>query len=120
MIGDCQTPDEQLALRRAAKQVVWWLSPEETLLDETLFLNHAMQWGTPEVVLTVRQRFDDARLRQVLREALPGVFDRRSWAYWHLMLDIGETPPLPVREIPGVALADMPRRAWPQDFQTGR
>ena len=88
--------------------------------NETLFLNQAMRWGTPEVVLAVRRHFDNERLRQALREALPGIFDRRSWAYWHLVLDMGPPPPMPVREIPGVDPADTPLRVWPEDFRKAR
>ena len=117
MNGDRHEPDSGLSLARAAREVVWWQSPEKTLRDETLFLNQAMRWGTPEVVLAVRRHFDDERLRQALREALPGVFDRRSWAYWHLVLDMGPPPPMPVREIPGVDPADAPLRVWPEDFR---
>ena len=120
MNNDRYEPSSALSLARAAREVVWWQSPEETLRDETLFLNHAMRWGTPEVVLTVRRHFDDERLRQALREALPGVFDRRSWAYWHIVLDMDPAPPMPVREIPGVDPAEMPLRVWPEDFRKAR
>ena len=76
----------------AAGQVVWWQSPESTLQNERLFLNQAMRHGTPDVVETVRRHYDDDRLRDALRDALPGIFDRRSWAYWHLVLDMGAGP----------------------------
>ena len=102
----------------AARQVVWWQPPEATLRNERLFLNQAMRHGTPDVVETVRRHYDDGRLRDALREALPGIFDRRSWAYWHLMLEMGPAPPLPIRNIPGVDPADMPTSVWPEDFQS--
>ena len=35
-----------------------------------------------------------------LRAAPPGVFDRRSWAYWHTVLEVLPTPPLPKRQFP--------------------
>lgn len=49
----------------------------------------------------IRHYVDDDGLRQALREAPPGIIDARSWAYWHLMLDVGEAPPLPTRDVPG-------------------
>ena len=102
----------------AARQVVWWRPPQKTLQNERLFLNQVMCHGTPDVVVTVRRHYDDDRLRDALREALPGIFDRRSWAYWHLMLDMGPPPPLPIRKVPGVDPKEMPTSVWPEDFQS--
>ena len=64
-------------LLAVAKRVVWFESPEETLRDTTLFLNHVMTHGGVRDVLTVREHFDDQALRHALREACPGVFDPR-------------------------------------------
>ena len=110
------------ALTRAARDAVWWMPPEETLApaNEILFLNQAMQFGGSETLLTIRKHFDDERLRCSLHEARPGIFDRRSWAYWHNVLGMGAPPPLPVRRIPGVDPADMPQRVWPEDYQRRR
>ena len=105
------------ALIAAARQVVWWMPPEEALRDEILFLNQAMQFGTLEVVQAIRKHFDDETLRQSLRNARPGIFDRRSWAYWHGVLGMGATPPLPVRRIPGVDPSDLQARVWPDDYR---
>ena len=88
-------------LLTVAKRVVWFESPEETLRDTTLFLNHVMTHGGVRDVLTVREHFDDQALRHALREACPGVFDPRSWAYWHTVLGMTPVPELPTRKIPG-------------------
>ena len=42
----------------------------------------------------------DDDLREALAQAPPGVFDARSWSYWHLMLDPSPAPPLPQRKLP--------------------
>ena len=88
-------------LLAVAKRVVWFQPPEETLGDTTLFLNHVMTYGTVPDVLTVREHFDDQALRDALRDAYPGVFDARSWAYWHTVLGMTPVPELPIRKIPG-------------------
>ncbi len=38
-------------------------------------------------------------LRAVLADAPPGVFDRRSWSYWHARFGIAPVPPLPRRRL---------------------
>ena len=69
------------ALLDAARQVVWWMPPEETLRNETLFLNQAMRFGTLDVVGTIRAHYTDDTLRQALRDARPGIFDRWAKAF---------------------------------------
>lgn len=89
------TPD----LHRVAERVVWFKEPQETLRDPVLFLNHVMTWGTVEDLRVVRAHFTDDDLRAALGNAYPGIFDARSWSYWHLMLDLGPAPALPVRKL---------------------
>ena len=88
------------ALRRVAKRTVWFQPPAETLSDPVLFLCHVMTYGMPEDLKVVRASFSDDDLREALRHAHPGIFDPRSWSYWHLVLDMQPTPPLPTRRFP--------------------
>ena len=118
-MGRPQSPADP-ALLEAARQVVWWMPPEEALQIETLFLNQAMQFGTLDVVRTIRTHHTDETLRQSLRDARPGIFDRRSWAYWHAVLDMGESRSLPTRRIPGVDPSEVQARVWPEDYRIGR
>ncbi|MCY4076216.1 MAG: hypothetical protein OXH04_12400 [Acidobacteria bacterium] len=83
-----------------AKRMVWFKAPEETLSDPVLFLSHTMTYGTVEDLRVVRAHFADDQLRQALRTGLPGIFDPRSWAYWHAVLAIRPVPPLPTRRLP--------------------
>lgn len=80
--------------------MVWFKPPEETLRDPVLFLNHVMTWGTVEDILVARSHFDDDDFRAALRQAHPGIFDPRSWSYWHLVLGMEPAPPLPERRLP--------------------
>lgn len=90
-------PPELLAV---AKRVVWFKPPEVTLADDLFFLNFLMVYGTLEDVEVARQRYDDDDFRGALRNAMPGIFDARSWAYWHARLGMGPAPPRPVRKFP--------------------
>lgn len=90
-------------LLHVARRMVWFKPPEETLRDPVLLLCHAMTYGTPRDLAVVRRCFDDDALRATLRAAHPGIFDPRSWTYWHVVLDMQPTPPLPTRRFARVA-----------------
>ncbi len=87
-------------LLAVAKRVVWFKPPAATLADDVFFLNFLMVYGTPEDLIVARQRYNDDDFRGALRNALPGIFDARSWAYWHARLDMGPAPPRPVWKFP--------------------
>ena len=93
------SPESELL--KVARRVVWFKPPHETLRDEVFFLNHAMVFGDASDVVLIRRHYDDDALRKALREAHPGVFDPRSWSYWHTVLGISPPPALPTRHIPG-------------------
>lgn len=95
--------DASADLLRVAERMVWFKPPEETLADPLLFLSYAMTYGTVDDLRVVRARFSDDRLRQALRAGIPGVFDARSWAYWHAALGMHPAPPLPTRRLPAMS-----------------
>lgn len=99
------TASRDAELRAVARKVVWFKPPEETLRDTVFFLNHVMTFGDVDDVVAMRRHFGDEALRDALRRAHPGVFDARSWAYWHAVLCGTPAPPLPTRRIPGVGSA---------------
>ena len=92
------TPPHAPELLTVAKRVVWFKPPAATLANDVFFLNFLMVYGTPEDLAVAMRRYDDDDFRRALREALPGIFDARSWAYWHARLDMEPAPPRPVRE----------------------
>ena len=107
--------DPNAELRAVARRVVWFKPPDETLRDTVFFLNHLMTFGDVDDVVTMRRHFDDETLREALQCAYPGVFDARSWAYWHAVLCGSPAPALPARRIPGAeGAAPLP---WP--FRSG-
>jgi hypothetical protein len=82
-------------LERIAARLFWWKSPREALADPRRFLAQVMVYGTAEDVVIARRHFDDGELRNVLADPPPGLFDPRSWAYWHVVLGLepaGEPP----------------------------
>ncbi len=110
---DLTDPD----LLEVARRVVWFKPPHETLRNEVFFLNHAMIYGDAQDVSTIRRCYDDESLRDALRNAHPGIFDPRSWSYWHTVLGMLPVPPRPVRRLPGVQDAGQAALSWPESGQ---
>jgi hypothetical protein len=84
-------------LLKVARRVVWFKKPEDTLADPVHFLAHVMTYGTPEDLQALKGIVGKEEFCEVLDNAPPGVFDRRSWAYWNLRCDRHPAPPLPQR-----------------------
>ncbi len=81
-----------------ARRIVWWQSPQQTLARPSEFVAHVMASGSLDDVRDVERFFGRRLLVAALREASPGVFDRRSWNYWLLVLGIDTATPIPVRQ----------------------
>ncbi|MCA3270064.1 MAG: hypothetical protein LW855_01690 [Alphaproteobacteria bacterium] len=96
-ISFTQSPD----LLAVAARTVWFKPPAESLRQPLHFIAHVLTYGLHEDVVILRQHVDDASLRYALEKAPPGIFDPRSWAYWHLMTGLYPPPPLPTRHLPG-------------------
>ena len=91
-------PPHSPELLAVAKRMVWFKPAESTLADDVFFLNYLMVYGTAGDLTVARQQYEDDDFRRALRDALPGIFDARSWAYWHARLGTGPAPARPVRE----------------------
>ena len=83
-------------LEHVARRLFWWKPPVEALADPRRFLAQVMVYGTAEDLTAVRQHFPESAFRETLAAPPPGLFDPRSWAYWHLVLDV-EGPAEPPR-----------------------
>ncbi|MBF0319747.1 MAG: hypothetical protein HQL01_08090 [Nitrospirae bacterium] len=94
-------------LLNVARRVVWFKEPEEALLDPVHFLAHVMTYGTVEDLTALEGIVGQKEYGEALDHALPGIFDRRSWAYWNLKCGRRPAPPMPVRA--GV----LPTRLYP-------
>ena len=80
-----------------ARRVVWFKEPVEALADPIHFLAHVMTYGAIEDLRIVNAIVGKEEFRTALELAPPGVFDARSWAYWHLVCGRTPAPPMPVR-----------------------
>jgi hypothetical protein len=92
------TDSEQMA--RIARRVCWWQSAEVTVDNTPLFLCRVMVFGTWDDVCFVIDKHGKASFREALQSAPPGLFDNRSWHYWHHRLKLLPVPALPQRVIP--------------------
>lgn len=73
-----------------AQRVVWFKEPVAALADPAHFLAHVMTYGTVEDLRALQDLIGLDEFREVLDHAPPGIFDARSWTYWHLKC--GRTP----------------------------
>jgi hypothetical protein len=87
-------------LRATARKLLWWKTEEEALADTRRLVCQIMTFGTWEDVLLARAELHDEVFRDSLAQPPAGVFDARSWNYWHLVFGIEPVPPLPVRRLP--------------------
>ena len=90
---------EGQALHRIADRLMWWQRPEVSLERPRRFIAQVMVLGNWDDVQTTRRAFGDDAFRKVLREAPPGIFDLRSWTYWHHVFGLLPVPPLPRRKL---------------------
>jgi hypothetical protein len=84
-------------VRRIASRVVWWDTPEQAVSRLDDFLGRVMTLGSLADVNAIEVIYGTDRLRSAIRLASAGIFDIRSWHYWHNRLGLGDAGPLPIR-----------------------
>ena len=113
-----RSDDESIAvnaeLERVARRLVWWKPPAEALADPHRLLAQVMVYGTIEDVVAARRHFHERAFRDVLSNPPSGVFDPRSWAYWHVVF--GLEPPKKIR---GRALEEFPHKGRAKNAPRG-
>jgi len=87
-------------LAAIARRVCWWEPAAATLANTPLFLCRIMALGTWDDICTALRYYDRDAFSEALRNAPPGLFDLRSWHYWHHRLNLLPVPSLPRRVIP--------------------
>jgi hypothetical protein len=85
-------------LKRIAKEIFWWQSPEVSLANPRRFLAQVMTMGTWDHLQEVKQQFSWEKFRDALLNAEAGWFDQRSWALWHQAFGLAARP-LPKRSL---------------------
>jgi hypothetical protein len=91
-------PDNR-ELEELARRLMWWVSPAEAFQNPRRLLAQVMAWGAWEDIAKARRIWGQDEFRQVLLAPIPGIFDKRSWSYWHRMLGLLPVPPLPTRQL---------------------
>lgn len=85
-------------IETVAQRCVWFKPAAAAVAAPEHFIAHVLTYGTFEDVQALRRVVSDDELREALDNAPAGVFDGRSWSYWHLKLfDRYDPPPLPAR-----------------------
>jgi hypothetical protein len=92
--------DSRAELESLAARLVWWKPPAEALQDNGRLLAQVMVYGTLEDLAVARRCFPESAFRAALAHPPPGIFDRRSWVYWHLVLRLPVPADLPRRQLP--------------------
>jgi hypothetical protein len=87
-------------LETVASRLFWWKKPAEALADANRFLAQVMTYGTIEDLAVVHRYFPESAFREVLVHPPAGVFDPRSWSYWHVRFGLEAPRELPKRQLP--------------------
>lgn len=59
----------------------------------------AMVYGNLEDIRKVRQLYGDSIFAEVLENPPRGVFDAKSWVFWHKKMNRAAIPPLPLQPL---------------------
>ncbi len=86
-------------IRSVLKNIIWFESPEEAIVDLPRVLAYAMTYATHEDMVVLRRYVNDDDFRLLLDKVPPGIIDSKSWAYWNLILGRYPPPPQPVRKL---------------------
>lgn len=86
------------ALVGVAKRVFWWGTPDDWLDDPIRFAAQVMTYGDWDDTALVFKLLGDSIFQQVLADPPAGVFDPKSWHYWHRRYSL-DVPPLPHRRL---------------------
>ena len=95
-------PLDQDALKRLAGKYIWWKTPDEAVAMPARVVAQVMNIGDYDDVQALAHQVGDQYLRDVLVHAEIGLFNERSWVYWHYRLGLaapGRVPPLPTRTL---------------------
>jgi hypothetical protein len=79
-------PQEEL--RPVAERLFWWLPPGKALEDMPRFIAQVMTFGTWDDIQKTLKLVGEPAFRAVLENPPSGVFDEKSWHYWHVMFRI--------------------------------
>lgn len=79
-----------------ARKVFWWGEPSDWLDDAVRFVAQVMTYGDLEDIRTTLRLLGNSAFLEVLDSPPRGVFDVKSWTFWHRRYN-RPVPPLPGR-----------------------
>lgn len=85
-------------LLSVAKRVFWWGQPEDWLDDPLRFVAQVMTYGDWDDVRTTLSVLGEQAFLRVLENPPPGVFDVKSWTFWHTYYH-QSVPAMPARKL---------------------
>ncbi|MCY3973392.1 MAG: hypothetical protein OXF52_04235 [Candidatus Dadabacteria bacterium] len=89
---------DNLSALEVAKRVNWYMPPGELVENPPLFIAQIMARGGVREIVWMRRHFSAGQQQDAYINAPPGLFTRRCWAYWGLMLfGSPDAKPYPVR-----------------------
>jgi transcriptional regulator with XRE-family HTH domain len=95
-----RTGPSPILMKRMAQRYIWWRPPEAPVEDPRRVIAQVMDVGTYEDIQELAKAVGRNTLTGVLKQARPGWFRPRSWAFWHTALGLataGRIPPIPSR-----------------------
>ena len=84
-------------LQEIARRVNWYTPPDRLLADPNLFLAQVMARSSERDLIAVQKQFSVEDFTRAYLHAPPGLFSKRAWAYWGLVLVDNPNYPLPER-----------------------
>jgi hypothetical protein len=85
-------------LIEVAQRVFWWGDAEKWVQDMWRFAAQVMTFGNFDDVRLTLQLLGDKTFVDALKSAPAGVFDPKSWTFWHAYYRL-PLPPLPERKL---------------------
>jgi hypothetical protein len=92
-------PEAEAELIAVAAKVFWWGTPKEKLDDLGRFVAQVMVYGDWQDVQKTMHLLGKHTFVSVLDTPPAGIFDKKSWNYWHLYFGRDPVPPLPQRQL---------------------
>jgi hypothetical protein len=81
-----------------ARRVFWWGHPEDWLEEPLRFVAQVMTYGDWHDVRTTLSALGEQAFLRVLENPPSGVFDVKSWTFWHTYYH-RPVPAMPVRKL---------------------
>lgn len=81
-----------------AKKYIWWENPEEAIKNYNKIILKVLDIGTFEDTQFLLKYTDKNTLAEIIQNSGIGSMRKKSWNYWHIILDIcddEDIPPIP-------------------------